>query len=101
MAVDLSIGVAVEKIRDRSNIALFGCGDDGKRALAALRNAGIAVSWFCDNNPALWGKPVGGVKVLSPRQLREMDATVIIATSRYYGEIKAQLSDLGITAVNA
>src|ERR1041385_1613719 len=46
-------------------LVLFGAGGLGKKTLAGLRRVGIEPLAFADNNPALWGKEINGVKVLS------------------------------------
>jgi len=47
-------------------LVLFGAGRLGRTVLAGLRKVGIEPLAFADNNPALWGKAIDGVQVLSP-----------------------------------
>lgn len=47
-------------------IVLFGAGELGRKTLAGLRLVGVEPLAFSDNNPALWGKIIDGVLVLSP-----------------------------------
>lgn len=49
------------------SIVLFGAGRIGGRVLAALRADGKEPLCFADDNPALWGKSVDGLPVLSPQ----------------------------------
>lgn len=48
-----------------NSLVLFGAGRLGKKTLAGLRRVGIEPLAFTDNKPALWGKDIDGVKVLS------------------------------------
>lgn len=48
-----------------TSLVLFGAGGLGKKTLAGLRRVGIEPLAFADNNPALWGKDIDGVQVLS------------------------------------
>jgi predicted aldo/keto reductase-like oxidoreductase len=100
-ALALSIGIDIEKLRGKENVVLFGTGVDGRRTLNVLQTAGINVSWLCDNNPNLWNTTIAGVMVISPQTLKNIEATVIITSSKYHNAISAQLSDIGITAINA
>jgi FkbM family methyltransferase len=50
--------------RGRS-LVLFGAGGLGRKTLAGLRQVGLEPLAFADNNPALWGKTVDGLRVLS------------------------------------
>lgn len=47
-------------------LVLFGAGNLGKKTLAGLRQVGIEPLAFADNNPALWGKKVDDLLVMSP-----------------------------------
>ncbi len=48
-------------------VVLFGAGNLGRKTLAGLLRLGVRPLVFADNNPALWGKHVDGLRVLSPR----------------------------------
>ena len=47
------------------SLVLFGAGGLGKKTLAGLRKLGIEPLAFADNNPAVWGKIIDGVRVYS------------------------------------
>jgi FkbM family methyltransferase len=49
-----------------NRLVLFGAGNLGRKALAALRADGVEPLAFVDNNEALWGSQVRGIPVLSP-----------------------------------
>ncbi|MEI6610046.1 MAG: FkbM family methyltransferase [Deltaproteobacteria bacterium] len=53
------------------SIVLFGAGGLGKKTLAGLRSMRIEPLAFADNNPALWGKDIDGVKVLPLKDAAE------------------------------
>jgi len=57
---------AVHRFGNR--IVLFGAGNLGRKALAALRGDGVEPLAFVDNNPALWGGHLEGVPVFSPAE---------------------------------
>jgi hypothetical protein len=47
-------------------IVLFGAARMGQLLLSGLRRAGIEPLAFADNNPAMWGRSLNGIPVLSP-----------------------------------
>lgn len=51
-----------------SSIVLYGAGNLGRKVLAGLRQNGIDALAFADANPALSGKKVEGLPVLSPQE---------------------------------
>src|ERR1700758_3693095 len=65
------------------DFALFGAGNLGRKVVKKLMDIGKAPMAFIDNNPALWGKEVEGVPVMSPAELaRRSDPvkTGVVAT---------------------
>lgn len=48
------------------SIVLFGAGGVGKQTLAGLRSLGIEPLAFADNNSALWGTEISGLRVMEP-----------------------------------
>jgi FkbM family methyltransferase len=50
------------------SLVLFGAGNLGRRIAVTLRETGVEPLAFADNNPALWGRRVAGLEVLSPAQ---------------------------------
>ncbi|MDR0570073.1 MAG: hypothetical protein LBG71_02470 [Clostridiales Family XIII bacterium] len=93
-----NIGLNVEDVSKIDNIILFGCGENGGIARTLLKKIGANVTYFCDNNPDLWGYVCDGLPIISPDKLCGMDGTVMITTSidKYRNEIKCQLEDYGI-----
>ncbi len=75
---------------------LFGAGKIGREMLAYCKKEGIAVSYFADNNPDLWGGSVGGVEVVPPARLCELRPFLIILSCDQSEEIVIQLEEYGL-----
>jgi FkbM family methyltransferase len=79
---------------------LFGAGRLGRIALAGLRRAGVNPPALADNNPALWGREVDGLPVLSPQDAADRfgaDAPFVVTI--YTGaRVLQQLRDRGLRA---
>ena len=86
---------------------IFGAGTMGRRALASLHSIGVRPLSFADNNPALWGKSVEGIPVLSPEDAAELfgeDAVFFIAIrneNHWYRETFDQLQHLGCAHISS
>jgi FkbM family methyltransferase len=66
---------------------LFGAGGLGRKTLAGLRQVGIEPLAFADNNPALWGKSVEGLPVLSlPEAGQRFGTTAAFVCTIWRGE---------------
>lgn len=77
------------------NIVIFGTGSWGERCFQNLINTGIDVTCFSDNNSVKWNTEFCDTKVISPKELQNMDTYVLIAV-KYHGEkIKKQLTYKG------
>jgi FlaA1/EpsC-like NDP-sugar epimerase len=88
-------------------LVLFGAGGFGRRTLAGLRSLGIEPLAFADNNRAVWGRSVEGLRVVSPQdaacEFRESAAFVLTvwngqAQDRMADRVR-QLRDLGCERV--
>src|SRR5882757_299638 len=68
--------------RFAKSLVLFGCGTIGRKTAAGLQSLGIEPLAFADNNPALWGKQISGVTVVSPQEAyrRFGDAAAFVVT---------------------
>ncbi|MBM6997256.1 glycosyltransferase family 8 protein [Paenibacillus sp. DXFW5] len=77
-------------------IVLFGASVAGATNLEKFKQYGVDVAYFCDNSPDKWNTFFNGVKVLSPREIMELENIVIFITSMYVKEISQQLSGLGL-----
>ena len=111
---------SVARVKERENTVLdrllaecnrrcviFGAGTMGRRALASLHSIGVCPLSFADNNPALWGKSVEGIPVLSPEDAAEQfgaDALFFIAIrneNHWYRETLEQLKHLGCANISS
>jgi FkbM family methyltransferase len=74
---------------------LFGAGNLGRKALKALRRIGKEPAAFIDNNPALWGTELLGVKVMSPAECAAQGdaASIGVITTIWCGEATDKMSD--------
>lgn len=74
---------------------LFGAGHLGKKVASVLLESGMRPIAFIDNNPALWGKSVLGIEVLSPAQLAEREAGHLpaVITTIWCGEASDRMVD--------
>lgn len=79
--------------RDRSKIVVFGAGKDGQRTKYLLDRMDMSPAFFCDNNRALWGTKIDGVKVVDPMDLiyGYQDHVVLIGSRAYGHEMVEQL----------
>jgi FkbM family methyltransferase len=89
----------------QKKVVLFGAGNLGQTALACLRSVGIEPLAFSDNNPALWGRAVNGLTVLSPSDVSKRfgDSAIFFVTIWSEGHsfvaIREQLAELGVQNV--
>ena len=89
----------------QKKVVLFGAGNLGQAALACLRSVGIEPLAFSDNNPALWGRAVNGLPVLSPSDVSSKFGSsaaffvMIWSLGHRFGATKEQLNALGCGSV--
>ncbi|HHB81590.1 MAG TPA: polysaccharide biosynthesis protein, partial [Aliiroseovarius sp.] len=91
--------------RDRKRVLIYGAGQTGQQLSVALQtDDAFAAVGFVDDNPALQGMVINGLKVASPVQIREVirekevDRVVIAIPSASHGTraaITRRLSDIG------
>lgn len=83
-------------LADPRGIAIFGAGEGGRRYAADWRAAGGGVRCFTDNRRELWGSELKGAPVITPRDLADEGAAlIVIASSVGVPEIVRQLEGLG------
>lgn len=88
-----------------NSLVLFGAGTLGRQVLSTLRNDRIEPFAFCDNNPAIWGKILDGIKVYSPIEASEIygqKAAFVVTiwnTEHSFIQTKRQLSGLNCSKV--
>jgi FkbM family methyltransferase len=87
------------------SLVLFGAGSLGRQVLARLRQDGVTPRAFADNNPALQGKRIDGLSVLSPSEAARLYGTTaafvvtIWNTEHSFIQTRQQLLSLGCTRV--
>lgn len=88
-------------------LVLFGAGGFGRRTLAGLRQLNMEPLVFADNNPAIWGKVVDGLPVISvPEACARYGQTAIFMVTIWgaqgqtcLGDLARPLRDLGANCV--
>jgi len=93
----------------QDSLVLFGAGELGRKTLAGLRRIGVEPLAFADNNPALWGREIEGLRVFelpdAARQFGQRAAFVITIWGGYgsdtMGERREQLAGLNCTRIVA
>lgn len=77
-------------------ICVFGVGNLGRNLPKELKEFGISVDYFCDNDKNKVDKMYGSTPCISVKELVEIkDNALIIIATRYYKEIYEQLRQLG------
>lgn len=93
----------IRKYNENRNqkIIIFGAGDQGMLTSALLKENGIPVWRFCDNNRDLRGHIVKGIDVILPEDLLGINGEYIIINNDSYRKAKRkQLLALGIKDEN-
>lgn len=81
---------------DDRRVAIFGTGQGGRQVLAQLRELGVRIECFADNDPSRWDQPVDEVPVVDPASLRARGVGfVAVASAPGRDAIFAQLCALG------
>ena len=78
-----------------NNFLLFGAGNLGRKTLKILSKIGQSPMAFIDNNPALWGKSINNIVVMSPAEAASKFNAVEIGviTTIWCGEATDKMSD--------
>lgn len=92
-----------QQFGELSELALFGAGDLGLHTIRKLASAGIVPLAVADNNPSRWGQNCGGVRVISPDELKQRyGSSIPIVVTIYNGsQVRSQLEQAGFTRVLA
>lgn len=91
-----------EKIKEKSNIIIWGCASTGQSVYDFLEEFGSIdnIKYFADNNKKKWGTRKNGLLVLSPEEVvekvKENSNTYIIVAALHLSDIRKQLLSLGI-----
>ena len=86
----------------QSSTVLYGAGGNGIRLLSILKEHGIPVQYFCDDDFNKWDTKVEGIPVISFEQLRKLSeneavdgaAVNVVLTSVFSGPILKKLKDI-------
>lgn len=74
---------------------IFGTGEVGRKALPFLEKI-YNILCFVDNNVIKWGTALEGYTIKSPEQIENSEGDIIIASTKYSGEIIKQLQNMNI-----
>lgn len=80
-------------------VILFGASRKGEIAYHVLKDK-YEVCYFCDNNKSKWNTYFCNKRIISIGELLKLKQYKIIIASEYYGEISAQLNDIGMKDIN-
>lgn len=88
----------VEKAKAADQVIIVGAGKRGRELLALLKQRGVTVSVFFDNNETLTGKDIENVKILTPTYMNNVRGLYIVAIDGLAGQeaLLKQLQALGI-----
>lgn len=92
---DLYLHSAIDGIKKKGGVALFGAGDLGRRMKKFIEKRGARVLFFADNDRDKWEKKVGGIPVLPPREAAKRPGVFFIACSSDAPLIAEQLKSIG------
>jgi FkbM family methyltransferase len=86
------------RIGQRDKVLLFGSGYLGTHAHSDLRNSGLEVIAFVDNDPDRWGHEIDGLRVFSPAEAQEKygDDPLWLITVYTNSDVIRQCRSLGI-----
>lgn len=77
-------------------VVLFGAGLAGRNALKVLKDKGVKVLFFCDNDQKKQGSYIEGIEIFPPSHLLEHKEKTVFISSDYFGAISRQLRAMGI-----
>ena len=86
------------RVGQRDKILLFGSGDLGRHTRFDLRDSGLEVVAFVDNDPGRWGDEVEGLHVFSPADAQEKygDDPLWLITVYTNSDVIRQCRSLGV-----
>lgn len=83
-------------IGDARRVAIFGTGQGGRRVLTRLRERGVRIECFADNDQSRWNRRIDELPVVDPATLPERGVDfVAVASAPGREAICAQLAALG------
>ena len=78
-------------------IIFWGAGKIGKQMLDMWQQFGIQPDFFADNQENLWGTMYHGIKVISVKELKDIEDFFVLVTCKQYEYILQQLLGYGIS----
>jgi len=82
---------------NKKDIIVWGVGEFSKQLFKDSRHLNLKnICMIVDGNPNRWGKNYMGHVVRHPKSIKESDASIVIASANYYGEILNQIILMGI-----
>lgn len=88
-----------EKNGISDGVVIFGAGNCGRELGTILKECGIPVRLFVDNDMSKWGLEFQGIKIYSPEILRNFGGHVVITVTRFQQDICRQLQSYGNPAL--
>lgn len=87
----------IECFRKAETVCVFGIGKLFRdHFFQEYWHEGLGVSVFSDNNSSMHGKEIGGIKCISPEQLKEIRNLLVVVFVKNGEGIITQLKDMGI-----
>ena len=79
------------------DLVIWGVGEFSKQLFKDSRHLNSKnICMIVDGNPNRWGKSYMGHVVRHPESIKESDASIVIASANYYGEILNRIISMGI-----
>jgi len=83
-----------EIILSNKSIIIWGTGTQTLRLLATSRIREANIVAFVDSNPKFHGKKLNGIKIVSPKSLKNMPESILISSRAYQNEIEQQIRNV-------
>lgn len=81
----------------KKKVILFGAGAYGEMVMRYLADNGIEIFCYCDNDESKHGKFISGKKIISTKEMIDLDNYIVFITARHCSnQIKIQLESIGI-----
>jgi len=94
----LSLKNEIQETKEK--VILWGAGDVGELSYVALKQLGMEVDYYCDNNSAKHNTEYLGIPVISPEKLGKLSKNSIVFIScNYLDIIDKQLKILGFSKI--
>ncbi|KLU65860.1 hypothetical protein DEAC_c18960 [Desulfosporosinus acididurans] len=89
------MSTALNKFKNNT-LVIFGASKCGEYVFNYLKDNGLNISYFIDNDSNKWGKALFGIKIISPDNLINLMPNLhIFIASNFFSEIKNQLDLMG------